>query len=114
MKKDVYRMIVECLICQRHKYQTISLTGLLQPLPIPTRIWEDIAMDFIIGLPCSKGTDAILVVVDRLSKHGHFSALKHTYSISSVAILFIKEVVRLHGVPNSIVSDRDPVFISRF
>lgn len=71
-------------------------------------------MDFIDGLPHSTGLSVIMVVVDRLSKYGHFVALKHLYSAKTVAKVFVKEITRLHGMPRSIVSDRDPTFTSQF
>ncbi|CAJ2633456.1 unnamed protein product [Trifolium pratense] len=91
-----------------------GISWLLQPLPIPERIWEDISMDFITNLPRSKGYEAILVIVDRLSKYAHFTPLKHPYTARSIAEVFVREVVRLHGIPLSIVSDRDPIFMSNF
>jgi len=114
MKRDVQHYIQRCDVCQRNKHDTMTLAGLLQPLPIPNRLWEDVLMDFIEGLPTSSGFSVILVVVDQLSKYGHFFALKHPYSVKVVAETFVKEVVRFHGMPRSIVSNWDPVFTSRF
>ncbi|CAJ2648236.1 unnamed protein product [Trifolium pratense] len=114
MKNTIQEFVRACDICQRQKYLTSSPGGLLQPLPIPDRVWEDLSMDFITGLPKSKGYEAILVVVDRLSKYVHFVPLKHPYTAKVIAETFVREVVRLHGIPLSIVSDRDPIFMSNF
>jgi len=87
----------------------------LQPLPIPEWKWEHITMDFVVGMPCTqRNHDAIWVVVDRLTKSAHFLPLKTTLSADQLAELYIREIVRLHGVPLSIVSDRDTKFTSRF
>lgn len=104
----------ECDVCQRAKSECLSPAGLLQPLPIPHRVWEDISMDFIDGLPRSDSHTSIMVVVDKLTKTAHLIPLSHPYSAKSVASKFINFVVRLHGIPNSIVSDRDPIFVSSF
>ncbi|CAJ2637385.1 unnamed protein product [Trifolium pratense] len=78
------------------------------------KVWTDISMDFIGGLPKVQGVDTIMVVVDRLTKYAHFLPVKHPYTAKDIAELFIKEIVRLHGFPSSIVSDRDKVFLSSF
>lgn len=93
--------LVTCHVCQRSKYQASSTTRLVQPLPISTVIWEEISMHFIVGLPKSKGFDAVPVIVDKLSKYGHFILLRHTYIARSIVEIFVKEIIRLDGVPIS-------------
>ncbi|KAK2421547.1 hypothetical protein QL285_032165 [Trifolium repens] len=94
MQRSVRDFVRACDTCQRQKYSATTPGGLLQPLPIPNAIWEDISLDFITGLPKSKGVDVILVVVDRLLKYSHFILLKHPYSAKSNVELFVKEIVR--------------------
>ncbi|GAB4836211.1 hypothetical protein Ancab_039524 [Ancistrocladus abbreviatus] len=114
MRRAVRVFIRGCDTCQQYKYEAIAPPGLLQPLPIPASIWTEVSMDFIEGLPVSHGKTVILVVVDRLSKYGHFIALAHPYTAAVVARAYTDHVFRLHGRPKTIVSDRDPIFMSRF
>jgi hypothetical protein len=114
MRKDIRQMVKECPICQVSKVENIHSPGLLQPLPIPQGSWIDISMDFIEGLPLSQGKSVIFVVVDRLTKYGHFLALAYPFTALTVANLFFEQIFRLHGLPQTIVSDRDKVFTSSF
>jgi hypothetical protein len=108
----VREYIKGCSVCQRNKTDHLHPAGLLQPLPIPSSVWTDIAMDFVEGFPKVGGKSVILTVVNRFSKFAHFILVGHPYSAASVAKAFFDNIVRLHGFPTSIVSDRDPVFTS--
>ncbi|XP_069147079.1 uncharacterized protein [Solanum lycopersicum] len=107
MKRDIVDFIAKCPNCQQVKYEHQRPGGTLQRMPIPGWKWERIAMDFVVGLPKTMGKyDSIWVIVDRLTKSAHFIPVKVTYNAEKLAKLYISEVVRLHGVPLSIISDR--------
>ena len=111
MKKEVAQFVSVCLTCQKAKVEHQMPGGALQPLDISVWKWDGITMDFFTHLPRTvRGHDAIWVVVDRLTKSPHFLAVNLIMSMAKLAQLYIKEIVRLHGVPNSIVSDKDPRF----
>ena len=115
MKRDIARYVSICLTCQRVKAEHQRPGGALQPIQIPEWKWEDISMDFVVGLPrTTNGFDAIWVIVDRLTKSAHFLAIRISYSMEQLAQLYLKEIVRLHGVPRTIISDRDSRFTSHF
>nr|GEY97556.1 retrotransposable element Tf2 [Tanacetum cinerariifolium] len=115
MKRDVATFVSRCLICLQVKIEHQRASGLLKPLDILVWKWDEISMDFVTGLPrTQRRHDAIWVVVDRLTKSAHFLPIRKDYSISKLAETFQQEIVRLHGTPSEIVSDRDPCFASRF
>jgi hypothetical protein len=114
MKQDIKQFVAECEVCQRQKGETIASPGPLQPLPIPVETWTNISMDFIDGLPSSHGKTTIFVVVDHLTKYAHFCPVGHPYTALTIAQLFVNNIVKLHGVSQSIVSDRDKIFTSKF
>ena len=115
MKRHVSEFVAKCMTCQLVKAEQKKPSGLLLPLDVPQWKWESISMDFVDGLPRSRrGNESIWVIVDRLTKSAHFIPIKASRTAMALASLYVKEVVRLHGIPKSIVSDRDPLFTSRF
>ena len=115
MKVDIANYVASCGICQQVKAEHKRPAGLLQPLEVPQWPWDDISMDFVVALPRSpRGKDAIWVVVDRFSKSAHFIPIRTTSSVSDLAPIYVREIVRLHGVPKTIISDRDAKFVSKF
>jgi hypothetical protein len=115
LSKDVARFCATCGTCQAVKPSTQRPAGLLHPLPIPSRPWESIGMDFIGPLPPSpEGYNFIWVIIDRLTSMVHLVVLKTSATATEVTEQYLKDIVRLHGVASSIVSDRDPRFMSAF
>jgi hypothetical protein len=115
LKRDVAAHVAKCYVCQRVKAEHQRPAGLLHPLKIPEWKWEEIDMDFIVGLPRTPaGYDSIWVIVDRLTKVAHFIPVKTTYKGSRLTELYVARIVSLHGVLKKIVSDRGSQFTSRF
>jgi hypothetical protein len=115
MKCDVVHFITKWLESQQVKANHHHPTGLLQPHDVPMSKWKVISMDFVGGLPLtSHRNNAILVIVDKLTKSAHFIPIRDTYDITDVARVFVSEVIRFHGIPKNIISDRDSRFTSRF
>ena len=114
LKRDVAKLVSQCRTCQLAKHRKQN-TGLYTPLPIPTCPWHDVSMDFVVGLPrTAKKHDSIFVVVDCFSKITHFIPYTKTTDASRVAKLYFDEIVKLYGLPQTIVSDRDVRFTSYF
>jgi hypothetical protein len=115
MKKQVAEYVASCLTCQKAKVEHQRPAGMLQSLDIPEWKWESISMDFVVGLPRTRHNfDSIWVIVDRLTKSAHFLPVNIKYNVEKLTEIYIREIIRLHGVPSSIISDRDPKFTSRF
>ncbi|WVZ88524.1 hypothetical protein U9M48_035041 [Paspalum notatum var. saurae] len=115
MKREIAKYVSECHVCKRVKADHLKPAGMLHPLNIPAWKWEDIHMDFVVGLPrTQKGYDSIWVIIDRFTKSAHFLPVKTVYRANTYAELYIAKIVSLHGVPRTITSDRGSVFVSRF
>ena len=115
MKLEIAEFVSKCVTCAQVKAEHQKPYGELQQLEIPVWKWDNITMDFVTGLPRTReGYDAIWVVVDRLTKSARFIPMKVTYPVEKLAELYVAQVVRLHGIPLSIISDRDARFTSHF
>lgn len=112
MKTQVRKFVDECSICKQAKPERVRYPGLLEPLPVPEHVWHTVTMDFVEGLPKSAGFNCILVVVDKLSRYAHFIPLAHPFTALNVAQAYMVNIYRLHGLPATIVSDRDKNFTS--
>ena len=114
MRKDVDRLVNSCGVCQRSKRES-SNAGLYLPLPVPSKPWEHVSIDFVMGLPpISRISDSIKVVVDQFSKMAHFVACKNVHDAFSITGLYFKDIYKLHGLSSSIVSDKDSKFLAHF
>lgn len=107
-------MWLPVMYVRKIRWKILQHLDYYNPCPYQSKFGSDISMDFIEGLPKSHGKDVIFVVVDRLSKYAHIVAPSHPYTAQDVAQAFMETVYKLHGMPNTIVSDRDPIFTSKF
>lgn len=114
MEKDMWEFVAAYVVCACNKSSQLVPARLLHPLPVPSQPWRHIALDFVTGLPPSEGHTAILVVVDRFLKAAHFIPLPKLPSALETAKLVVDHVFRVHGLPQDIVSDQGPQFISKF
>jgi hypothetical protein len=114
MDSDIHKFIRSCIVCSRVKSKNRK-HGLLIPIKAPTHKWHTISMDFVMDLPTTPdGFDAVMVVVDKLTKHAHFIACKKTITAEQAAALYLQQIVKHHGLPRVIISDRDPRFTGKF
>ncbi|GJP76558.1 hypothetical protein CLOP_g6983 [Closterium sp. NIES-67] len=115
LAEDVQKFVTSCDTCQRMKSSKQKKAGLLQPLPVPEQPWQVVSLDFITGLPpTTSGHDAILVVIDKFSKMGHFIPTHTTARTEETAQLFVRYIISQHGIPTTLISDRNPKFTSKF
>jgi hypothetical protein len=106
MKKQIVQHVQECEICQMNKGEHVASPGLLEPIPILEGAWEVITMDFVGGLPKSEGKDVIMVIIDKLTKYYYLLSLSHPFKAVTI--------YKLHGLPQRIITNRDPIFTSHF
>jgi hypothetical protein len=115
MKVDIAKYVAECDTCHRMKASHLKSAGVLQPLSTPMWKWDDITMDFIVGLPLTaRKNDSIWVILDRLTKTAHFITMHTTYSAQQYAELYMDQIVHLHGIPKTIISDRGTQLVAHF
>jgi hypothetical protein len=115
MKRQIAKYVSECDTYWRIKADHLRPAGNLQPLSIPEWKWENICMDFIVGLPRTPhGYNSIWVIVDRLTKSAHFIPITMTYRVRQYAELYISHIVRYHSIPKTIISDRGSIFVAHF
>jgi hypothetical protein len=115
MKREITMYVSECDTCQRIKADYLRPAENLQSLSIPEWKWENICMDFIVGLPrTSRGYNSIWVIMDRLTKSAHFIPIATTYRVGQYAELYISHIVRYHGIPKTIISNRGSIFVACF
>lgn len=114
MRSDIKKYVKQCDTCQRAKVENTKPSSLLQPLPIPPRVWTSISMDFIKGLAQSAKYSTLFVIVDRLTKFAYFMTITHPYTAVKIVEIFINNVLKIHGMPKNIACDRDPTFTSKF
>ncbi|GJP78217.1 hypothetical protein CLOP_g8547, partial [Closterium sp. NIES-67] len=111
----VQKFVTSCDACQRMKSSKQKKAGLLQPLPVPEQPWQVVSLDFITGLPPTTSShDAILVAIDKFSRMGHFIPTHTKARTGETAQLFIRYIISQHGIPTTLISDRDPKFTSKF
>jgi hypothetical protein len=114
MKKQTRDFVQACTICQQAKPERVRYPGLLEPLPIPSAAWQTVTMDFLEGLPPSGSANCVMVVVDMFTRFAHFIPLSHPFTAAKVAAAYLNNVFKLHSMPQVMISDRDPIFASRF
>jgi hypothetical protein len=115
MKREIANYVSECDTCQRIKCDHLRPAENLQPLSIPEWKWENICMNFIVGLPrTSRWYNSIWVIVDHLTKSAHFIPVAMTYRVGQYAELYISHIVRYYSIPKIIISDRGSIFVARF
>lgn len=112
MKKHIQSFVEACSVCKQAKAEHVKYPHLLQPLPVPEHAWQVISMDFVEGLPRSASYNSIMVVVDKFSRYAHFVPLAHPFTAFQIAQAFVSNIFKLHGLPQSIISDHDRIFTS--